>query len=579
MAESDALAFLNKQSGDPASGWVSDQDVKDAISRIYDDHPDSAEVDAQIDAKLVPIDDRVSDLEVTVADSPIATVEATLLEPDHAPTAVWNASTGALQIGVPQGIKGEAGPRGAVSYTFRFQGAADVDNPDALLNVVDFPVPVSGEAYLWVLRFTGADLDWDDSRAPEYWAFSKLPIDPSLTPSRPETSLVTVSVPLATAAVLSIVDDTVAITNHGLTVSDRVRVKNLTATTGIANNTVYWVVSVTANSFKLSLAENGSAINLGTANGTADIEKVVGGWHFIGYGDVGGGGGGSGDLDDHIASTTNVHGITNTANLATKSYADSAASAAVTALVGGAPGALDTLNELAAALSDDDAFAASVTAELANRLTMSLIDAKGDLYVGTADNTVGRLAAGSNDQVLTVDSSTGTGLKWATPESAGGTASWDVVTTKGDLIVATSDSTVARLGVGTNGQVLVADSAQASGLKWANFGTIQEALLDAKGDLIVATANDTPARVAVGTNGQVLSANSSATAGVSWVDAFIVDRVAYWPGTGGVGTWPSRPSVGSGKHVEWRSVLDEDAPPPPAAIAGDSWKRAAGAEV
>jgi hypothetical protein len=43
------------------------------------------------------------------------------------------------------------------------------------------------------------------------------------------------------------------------------------------------------------------------------------------------------------------------------------------------------------------------------------INAKGDLLVGTADNTIGGLTAGSANQVLTVDSSTATGLKWSTP--------------------------------------------------------------------------------------------------------------------------------------------------------------------
>jgi len=38
---------------------------------------------------------------------------------------------------------------------------------------------------------------------------------------------------------------------------------------------------------------------------------------------------------------------------------------------------------------------------------------------------------------------------------------------KGDLIVGSADDTAARLGVGTNGYVLTADSAEASGLKWA----------------------------------------------------------------------------------------------------------------
>jgi hypothetical protein len=47
------------------------------------------------------------------------------------------------------------------------------------------------------------------------------------------------------------------------------------------------------------------------------------------------------------------------------------------------------------------------------------IDAKGDLIAGTADDTFDRLAVGANDTILTADSSTATGLKWATPASGG----------------------------------------------------------------------------------------------------------------------------------------------------------------
>lgn len=42
----------------------------------------------------------------------------------------------------------------------------------------------------------------------------------------------------------------------------------------------------------------------------------------------------------------------------------------------------------------------------------SLVDAKGDLLVGTADNTVGRLAVGSNNQGLVADSAVTSGVKW-----------------------------------------------------------------------------------------------------------------------------------------------------------------------
>ena len=45
------------------------------------------------------------------------------------------------------------------------------------------------------------------------------------------------------------------------------------------------------------------------------------------------------------------------------------------------------------------------------------IDAKGDLIGGTGADTFARLAVGTNDQVLTADSTAATGLKWATPTS------------------------------------------------------------------------------------------------------------------------------------------------------------------
>ncbi|WP_270375598.1 glycine-rich domain-containing protein [Marinicauda sp. Alg238-R41] len=58
-------------------------------------------------------------------------------------------------------------------------------------------------------------------------------------------------------------------------------------------------------------------------------------------------------------------------NTYTQAEVDAAITAAIDALIGGAPGALDTLNELAAALNDDEAFAASVTASLAAKAPLT----------------------------------------------------------------------------------------------------------------------------------------------------------------------------------------------------------------
>ena len=63
----------------------------------------------------------------------------------------------------------------------------------------------------------------------------------------------------------------------------------------------------------------------------------------------------------------------------------------------------------------------NVTASQVGAVATHLVDAAGDLLVGSADNTVGRLALGTNGHVLTVDTA-GSGVakvKWAAPASGG----------------------------------------------------------------------------------------------------------------------------------------------------------------
>lgn len=62
-----------------------------------------------------------------------------------------------------------------------------------------------------------------------------------------------------------------------------------------------------------------------------------------------------------------------------------------------------------------------VTPNDADAIQNSIVDAKGDLISATAADTPARLASsGVNGDILTVDTSTATGLKWAAPASAGG---------------------------------------------------------------------------------------------------------------------------------------------------------------
>lgn len=144
----------------------------------------------------------------------------------------------------------------------------------------------------------------------------------------------------------------------------------------------------------------------------------------------------------------------------------------------------------------------------------TIVDAKGDLIVGTAADTVSRLAVGSNNQELIADSAQSAGVKWASSIHS-------LLAAKGGIVTASAANTPAYLAVGTDGQVLTADSAQANGVKWAAAGSgsvASDTIWDAAGDLAVGTGADTAARLAVGAAFKKLQVNSGATA-LEWVGA------------------------------------------------------------
>lgn len=73
--------------------------------------------------------------------------------------------------------------------------------------------------------------------------------------------------------------------------------------------------------------------------------------------------------------------------------------------------------------------------------TDAIWDTKGDLAVATAADTASKLAVGSDGDVLTADSGETTGMKWDTP-AAGGTTEYDYVERTTSLTVtATSEGT------------------------------------------------------------------------------------------------------------------------------------------
>jgi len=83
----------------------------------------------------------------------------------------------------------------------------------------------------------------------------------------------------------------------------------------------------------------------------------------------------------------------------------------------------------------------------------SLVDAKGELLVASADNTITRLGAGTNTYVLTADSSEATGLKWAA--ATAGT----VTSVTGTAPIVSSGGTTPAISVTTNDAQLILNNA------------------------------------------------------------------------------------------------------------------------
>ena len=101
-------------------------------------------------------------------------------------------------------------------------------------------------------------------------------------------------------------------------------------------------------------------------------------------------------------------------------------------------------------------------ANTSNSVSANTVDAKGDLIAGASDNTVVRVPVGTNDQVLMADSSTGSGLKWGTVDVSGEIATHNASTTSVHGIADTS------LLETTTGAQAKADAAQIAAQGYAD---------------------------------------------------------------------------------------------------------------
>ena len=148
--------------------------------------------------------------------------------------------------------------------------------------------------------------------------------------------------------------------------------------------------------------------------------------------------------------------------------------------------------QLSATPDSTTILAADWTAGTAQHVTFSLTDAELNFDLNSKERETYWLAVTASDPS---GNETTLGTSWliieednnATadppPEYPGAGIGENIIDAKGDLIVGLADDTPDRLAVGTDGQILIADSAETSGVKWgAASGT---------GDMLAATYDPT----------------------------------------------------------------------------------------
>jgi hypothetical protein len=152
-------------------------------------------------------------------------------------------------------------------------------------------------------------------------------------------------------------------------------------------------------------------------------------------------------------------------------------------------------------------------AQPAAAIPCATITGKGAIVTGTAASTPTALAVGTDGQMLVACNTEASGLCWISQPAAAIPCS--VLNAKGSLVTTATPSTPVALAVGTDGQILYANSACATGLEWG-VRPITCLDFDAKGDLLVGAAADSFATLGVGTDGQALLACSTAPSGICW---------------------------------------------------------------
>jgi hypothetical protein len=155
-----------------------------------------------------------------------------------------------------------------------------------------------------------------------------------------------------------------------------------------------------------------------------------------------------------------------TTSVATTLAATISSSAVTVTVAAGSGSAL--MGGVSLAAGNVDQFLVALDVDTQNEEIVAVTGISGDtltiVRAQAGSTNISHTAGASVKHVFTGDDATFFTAGVATANAA---IPKSVVTTKGDIIAATGASTPVRVGAGTNGFILTADSAEAAGVKWA----------------------------------------------------------------------------------------------------------------
>lgn len=209
------------------------------------------------------------------------------------------------------------------------------------------------------------------------------------------------------------------------------------------------------------------------------------------------------------------------------------------------------------------------------------------------DTSLVKLKGGTTGQILSKASATDLDYTWITNDvgditsvaagtglTGGGTSGAvtlaldstaviapSIATTKGDLLAATAASTITRLGVGSNNQVLTADSTAATGMKWATAssgGMTQIATGNLTGSAVTissipATYNSlrlTLNQWSLNTNGKISIITNNDTSSSYTYGIFYASGSTGVTGTTGDTQWILTNALSSAGQTNQSSIID-----------------------